>query len=228
MDGLRAIAGQYDLLLIEDACQAHGARYRGRRTGGLGDAAAFSFYPSKNLGAFGDGGFVATNDFELAKRVRMLRNLGTSKKYHHDIKGFNRRLDTLQAAVLQTKLPHLDDRNSSRSNAAAVYQHQLDGLPVILPIEAADIEHVYHLYVVQVADRIALQEYLMKAGIATGIHYPIPVHLQPAYRALGYQSGSFPITEHAASRILSLPMYPGMTRDALTHTTESIRSFYSE
>ena len=228
MDGLRAVADEFDLLLVEDACQAHGARYRGRRTGGLGDAAAFSFYPSKNLGAFGDGGLVATNDVRLADRVRMLRNLGTSEKYHHDIKGFNRRLDTLHAAVLQAKLPHLDDRNESRSNAAAIYQDQLDGLPITTPIEAAHVEHVYHLYVVQVIDRSALQKYLIDLGIATGIHYPIPVHLQTAYRFLGYEPGSFPITEAAASRILSLPMYPGVTADALAHTTESIRSFYTE
>jgi dTDP-4-amino-4,6-dideoxygalactose transaminase len=227
MDSLRRIAEENDLVLIEDACQAHGARYRGTRTGGLGHAAAFSFYPSKNLGAFGDGGMVTTNDARTAERVRLLRNLGASKKYHHTVKGFNRRLDTLQAAVLQAKLAHLDERNESRRETARLYAERLGDLPVDLPKRASNVDHVFHLFVIEVVDRTDLQDHLAEFGVATGIHYPIPVHLQPPYCDLAFGPGSYPVTEGTAERILSLPMYPGMAVEAITHTTDAIRSFYS-
>lgn len=230
MDPILALAQKHDLRVIEDACQAHGARYKGRRTGSLGDAAAFSFYPSKNLGAYGDGGIVVTDDAETAERVRLLRNLGQSVKYHHAIKGFNHRLDTLQATVLCTKLPRLDEANGSRREAAEVYNRLLADLPLNTPQEAPWAEHVYHLYVVEVAEeqREALQAYLAECGVATGIHYPIPIHLQPAYEELGYEAGAFPVTERFAERILSLPMYQGIPAEAVTYAADCIAAFFDE
>jgi dTDP-4-amino-4,6-dideoxygalactose transaminase len=228
MDEIVAIAREHDLLVFEDACQAHGARYGSRRTGSLSDAAAFSFYPSKNLGALGDGGMVVTNDPAVAERLRLLRNLGSSVKYQHDIKGYNHRLDTLQAAVLREKLGHLDDANQSRRRTASLYRDLLAGLPVVLPEPTAAVEHVYHLFVIQVSDRDGLQTHLKKAGVNTGIHYPIPIHLQPAFRDLGYQRGSFPETERIAGEILSLPMYPNMPLEAITHVANSVRCFYPD
>lgn len=227
MDPILAIARRHGLRVVEDACQSHGARYKGRRTGSLGDAAAFSFYPSKNLGAYGDGGMVVTSDADIAERVRLLRNLGQTVKYHHTIKGFNHRLDTLQAAVLCAKLPHLDEANAARRQAAAQYRRELGDLPVVAPVEESWAEHVYHLYVIQVEERDALQAHLSAAGVATGIHYPIPIHVQPAYAELGYQQGDFPETERYAERILSLPMFPGITNEAITYTVDSITAFYN-
>jgi len=226
MDTLVSIAAEHGLVVIEDACQAHGARYRDRRAGALGDAAAFSFYPSKNLGAFGDGGMVVTDDAEVASTLRKLRNLGTSAKYHHEIKGFNRRLDTLQAAVLQVKLCRLDADNASRRRTAALYADLLAGVPVTTPVARGDVEHVFHLFVVEVDDREPLRQHLQTSGVATGIHYPVPIHLQTAYRSLGFRPGSFPVTEASAERILSLPMYPDMPLTAVAHTAASVRAFY--
>ena len=226
MDALNTIAAEHGLVVIEDACQAHGARYRDRQTGCLGDAAAFSFYPSKNLGAFGDGGMIVTDDAEVASKLRKLRNLGTSAKYHHEIKGFNRRLDTLHAAVLQAKLRHLDTDNASRRRTAELYTDLLADVPVVTPSARPDVEHVFHLYVVEVDDRRRLQDHLRAAGVATGIHYPIPIHLQTAYCSLGYRPGTFPVTERSAQHILSLPMYPDMPLTAIAHTAASVRAFY--
>lgn len=227
MDAIVAIARRHGLRVIEDACQAHGARYKGRRTGSLGDAAAYSFYPSKNLGAYGDGGMVVTNDETVAERVKLLRNLGQTVRYHHEIKGFNHRLDTVQAAILCAKLPHLDQGNASRRETAEHFNRLLADLPVTTPKAADWAEHVYHLYVIQVDDREALQAHLSEAGVATGIHYPIPIHLQPAYAELGYKQGDFPVTEEAAKRILSLPMFPGMSHEAIVHTADAIKAFFS-
>lgn len=224
MREIRALADRHGLVIIEDACQAHGARYEGRRTGGLGDAAAFSFYPAKNLGALGDGGAVVTNDPAVAERVRMLRNLGSTVKYQHDIKGFNHRLDTIHAAVLAVKLPLLDQHNALREEAASIYAKLLDGSAVKLPAPAGPGEHVYHLFVVEFAQRDELQAHLGAHGIGTGIHYPVPIHLQPAYGALG-APGRFPVTETVANRILSLPMFPGITREAVERTAETVRAF---
>jgi dTDP-4-amino-4,6-dideoxygalactose transaminase len=226
MDPILAIARKHNLYVIEDACQAHGARYKGRRTGGLGDAAAYSFYPSKNLGAYGDGGMVVTNDAHVAEQVRLLRNLGQSVKYYHQVKGFNHRLDTIQAAILCAKLPHLDEGNASRRETADHFNQLLAGTLVVTPATPAWAEPVYHLYVVQVDDRDGLQAHLAEAGVATGIHYPIPIHLQPAYTELGYKKGDFPVTEQAAARILSLPMYPGMSYEAIVYTVDAIKSFF--
>jgi dTDP-4-amino-4,6-dideoxygalactose transaminase len=228
MDDIVSIAREHDLWVFEDACQAHGARYRGRRTGSLGDAAAFSFYPSKNLGAFGDGGIVVTQDSLVAELLRLLRNLGSSVKYRHDIKGYNHRLDTLQAAILREKLHLLDAGNQSRRRTAGLYQDLLAGLPLTLPETTEASEHVYHLYVIQVSERARLQEHLHERGVSTGIHYPVPIHLQPAFRGLGYERGSFPVTEQIAGRILSLPMYPHMPLEAIAHVAESVRCFFPD
>ncbi|HRO24292.1 MAG TPA: DegT/DnrJ/EryC1/StrS family aminotransferase, partial [Promineifilum sp.] len=203
MDVIRAIARKHNLYVFEDAAQASGARYKGRMAGSLGDAAAFSFYPGKNLGAYGDGGAVTTNDADIAEKIRLLRNIGQKVKYFHEIKGFNNRLDTMQAAVLGVKLPYLNDWNASRRRAAATYADLLVDLPIITPTTADYAEHIFHLYVVRVSDREALMEYLKKAGVATGLHYPIPIHLQPAYAELGYKPGDFPITEAYAETIVS-------------------------
>lgn len=221
-------ARQHGLRVIEDAAQAHGARYKGRRAGSLGDAAGFSFYPGKNLGAYGDGGAVVTDDAALAERVRMLRNLGMQVKYHHEIKGFNHRLDTMQAAVLRVKLHHLDNWNAARRQVARQYDDRLADLPVVTPYTADWAEHIYHLYVIRTENRDALQNYLQQAGIASGLHYPIPIHLQPAYQELGYQEGDFPVTEQIAKEILSLPMYPELDSDAIDYVVNTIKAFIEE
>jgi dTDP-4-amino-4,6-dideoxygalactose transaminase len=228
MEPIRAIARRHGLLVIEDSAQGHGADYCGRRTGSLGDAAAFSFYPGKNLGAYGDAGAVVTNDPVVAERVHLLRNLGQRVKYEHELKGYNHRLDTLQAAVLRVKLPHLDRWNTQRRRAAAEYDRLLADLPVITPRAPAGVEPVFHLYVIRVRDRDGLQAYLQQAGIATGIHYPKPIHLQAAYRELGYQRGDFPITETLADEMLSLPMYAELSNEAIAFIVETIAAYFDK
>ena len=226
MDPILEIARQKDLVVIEDACQAHGAKYKGRRTGSLGDAAAFSFYPAKNLGAFGDAGMVVTQDEKVAETIRILRDLGQRQKYHHEVKGYNHRLDTLQAAVLRVKLKHLDEWNAARRQHASQYNELFTGSQVLTPIEADYAEHVYHLYVIRVKERDALRTYLWdEFSIGTGIHYPIPIHLQRAYQDLGYQRGDFPITEQYADQILSLPMYAELAPEMIEHVTWAIQQY---
>ncbi len=225
MDSIVAIAKKHNLRVIEDACQAHGAQYKGRRAGSMGDAAAFSFYPAKNLGAYGDGGAVVTNDELIDDKIRILRNLGQRVKYHHEIKGFNNRLDTLQAAVLGVKLPHLDSWNDGRRESAADYEELLADLPVVTPKSIDGSEPAYHLYVVRVKNREALQAHLQEAGIASGLHYPIPIHLLSAFEDLGYGEGDFPISEAYAKEILSLPMYPELTRDDVEQVVDAIKKF---
>jgi dTDP-4-amino-4,6-dideoxygalactose transaminase len=222
MDEIASITGRHGLLLVEDACQAHGARYRGRRTGSLGDAAAFSFYPGKNLGAFGDGGAVVTGDPELAEAVRTLRNYGQRRKYDHVRKGFNRRLDTLQAAILRVKLRHLDDWNDRRRSHAAVYEELLGDAGVTLPHASAHVEPVWHLYVVRAPARDALRSSLAELGIQTGIHYPVPIHLQAAYADLDRGRGSFPVTERQAAEIVSLPMYPELEPGLIRRVADAV------
>jgi dTDP-4-amino-4,6-dideoxygalactose transaminase len=208
MDSILDVSRHYRLRVIEDACQAHGARYKGRRVGSLGDAAAFSFYPAKNLGCYGDGGMLVTNDSDLAETVRTLGNYGQTEKYNHVVRGFNRRLDTVQAAILRSKLPHLDTWNRLRRRHAARYTRLLGEAAVETPAADENVEHVWHLYVAQVADRDGLRAHLANNRISTGIHYPTPVHLLPAYADLGYTHGSFPVAEAAARQSLSLPMFP--------------------
>jgi dTDP-4-amino-4,6-dideoxygalactose transaminase len=211
MDAINALAQRYGLKVIEDACQAHGALYKGRCAGGLGDAASFSFYFSKNLGGYGEGGFITTNDDELAHKLRMLRDHGSERRYYHDLVGMNARLDELQAVILRVKLPHLEEWNECRRQNAARYNALLRGLPLILPACCPENKHVYHLYVVRTARRDELQAYLKEQGIATGIHYPVPLHLQRALKELGYRAGDFPVAEGVAGEVLSLPMYPELS-----------------
>jgi dTDP-4-amino-4,6-dideoxygalactose transaminase len=225
MDAITAIARKHGLYVFEDAAQASGARYRGRRAGSLGDAAGFSFYPGKNLGAYGDGGAVTTNDAKIAEKIKLLRNIGQKVKYFHEVKGFNHRLDTMQAAVLKVKLPHLDGWNASRRRAAATYADLLADLPLVTPETADYADHIFHLYVVRVADREPLMERLKELGIATGLHYPIPIHLQPAYAELGYKRGDFPVTEAYAETIVSLPIFPELDDDKVAYVAGAVRDF---
>lgn len=208
---IMALAGKHNLVVIEDAAQAHGAMYAGRRVGSWGHAAAFSFYPGKNLGAYGDGGMVVTGDSAIAEKIRQLRNYGQRVKYEHTSVGTNSRLDTLQAAILRVKLRYLDQWNAARRAHAAAYNALLTEAHCHVPVTAADRTHIFHVYVTQLANRKGAQELLTSRGIATGIHYPIPIHLQEACASLGYRQGDFPATEHAASRILSLPMFAELT-----------------
>lgn len=211
MDPILDIARRRGLAVIEDACQAHGAEYKGRRAGSLGDLGCFSFYPGKNLGAYGEGGMVVTNDAGHARTIRMLRDWGAEKKYHHVLKGFNFRLEGIQGAVLRVKLRHLEQWTQARRAAAARYDALLAGTGVATPHAAEDMRHVYHLYVVRTAQRQAWQDALGAQGIQTGIHYPTPVHLLPAYADLGHRVGDFPHAEQAANEVLSLPMFPELT-----------------
>lgn len=212
LDPLVALARRYGLKVVEDAAQAHGALYRGRACGSLGDAAAFSFYPGKNLGAMGEAGAVTTADARVAERCRVLRDHGQRERYVHVTgEGSNARLDALQAVVLAAKLPRLSAWNDARRRVAACYGERLAGLPLVVPGEAPWARHVFHLYVVQVAARDDVRRELAHAGIATGLHYPVPLHLQEAYRALGYRRGAFPVSERVAERCLSLPMFPHLS-----------------
>ena len=216
MDPITELAEKYNFIVIEDACQAHGAEYfskkeqRWRKAGSMGIASAFSFYPGKNLGAFGEAGAVTTNDENIARTIRMLRDHGQPKKYFHDIEGYNGRLDAIQAGILSIKLRHLQKWNEKRRTSAYQYNDllkQIDG--IILPYEPEWSKAVYHLYVIRTQKRDELQEFLLKNNIFTGLHYPVPLHLQKAYEGLRQKNGSFTISEKAASEIISLPMYPG-------------------
>ena len=231
MDPILELARRYNLVVIEDACQAHGAEYfsraqnRWRKAGSMGHAAAFSFYPGKNLGACGEAGAVTTNDEDLTQKIRMLRDHGQAKKYYHDVEGYNGRLDAIQAGILERKLRNLDKWNQQRQECAGRYRMALASLAedLILPIEAG--RPVYHLYVVRHREREALQAHLTAKEIGTGIHYPIPLHLQNAYRGLGYEGGDFPVAEKVASEILSLPMYPNLTALQQQTVVEAISEF---
>lgn len=225
MDAIMEIARRHNLPVIEDACQAHGAIYKGRRAGGLGTLAAFSFYFSKNLGAYGEAGMVTTNDAELARKVRMMRDHGSEKRYYHEMLGWNGRLDELQAAVLRVKLPHLEHWNALRRQHAATYQRALAGSGVQTPHAAAYNQHVYHLYVIRLAQREALRAWLNERGIGTGIHYPVPTHLQQSFASAGYALGSLPVTEQVAGEVLSLPMYPELTDEQIKGVAAAIREF---
>jgi dTDP-4-amino-4,6-dideoxygalactose transaminase len=222
MAEIMAIARRHKLLVVEDACQAHGARYRGKRVGSIGDIGAFSFYPGKNLGAYGDAGALTTNNREIADTVRKMRNYGQSKKYHHEYLAWNRRMDTLQAAVLRAKLPHLDSWNAARRRHASVYEELLAGSGVTTPRAAPEREHVFHLYVIETDGRDEMLEHLAQEGVHAGIHYPIPIHEQKAYTSFGKGPGSFPVTEKAAPRLLSLPMYAELSEEQLRLVADSV------
>lgn len=207
MDPIMEIARRHDLIVIEDAAQAHGAEYKGRRVGAIGDLGCFSFYPGKNLGAYGEGGAVTTNNESFAQEVRAYRDWGQRKKYYHELKGFNYRLEGMQGAVLRVKLRYLDDWTEKRRGHAAHYNTLLSQTTVGIPQAASDRRHVYHIYAIRSPRRDLLQAHLSSSGVQTGIHYPIPVHLQKAYLDIGYSRGDFPVSEAASTEVLSLPMF---------------------
>jgi len=226
MDPIMEIARDHNLAVVEDACQAHGALYKGRKAGSLSTVGCFSFYPGKNLGAYGEGGAIVTQDEETANKIRMLRDHGQAKKYFHDMEGYNGRLDAIQAGVLRIKLKRLSDWNQSRQENAALYNELLSGTDgITLPFEADFARSVYHLYVILVDDRDGLQTFLGDKGIATGLHYPLPLHLQKAYEHLDYKEGSFPVTEKVAKTLLSLPMFPELKQEQIEYVAASIKEF---
>ena len=212
MDPILEFARRHDLFVIEDAAQAHGAKYKGRRLGTMGDVGSFSFYPGKNLGAFGEAGAVITEDFQLQEKIRVLRDHGQTRKYRHTMVGWNCRMDGIQAAVLSVKLQHLNRGNALRRQHALQYDEALEGVEeVIRPVAASYAEHVYHIYAIRVRERDEVMWRLNEKGIQCGVHYPVPIHLQQAYRSLGYQAGSFPVSEQIALEFISLPMFPELT-----------------
>jgi dTDP-4-amino-4,6-dideoxygalactose transaminase len=226
MDPILNIAKSHGLKVIEDAAQAHGAKYKGKCIGGLGDAAGFSFYPGKNLGAFGDGGAVTTNDIAIRDRIRVLRNYGSSVKYQHEVKGYNSRLDELQAAILRVKLRKLDEWNERRMGIAEIYYNEMKQLSdVVLPVVPEWADPVWHLFVIRHDKRSMLQKWLQSKGIGTGIHYPVPPHLQSAYSNLDFHPGSLPITEKIHKEVLSLPMGPSMSNEDAQQVVNAINSF---
>lgn len=233
MDPILELAARYKLAVVEDACQAHGAEYyskkqhRWLKAGSIGRAAAFSFYPGKNLGACGEGGAITTHDEDLARKAAMLRDHGQSKKYYHDVEGYNGRLDSLQAGILRIKLRHLSRWNEQRRASARIYDELLAplGESIVRPVDSNSSKSVYHLYVVRTQLRDDLQKHLTDAGIGTGIHYPIPIHLQAAYASMGWKRGDFPHAEAAANEILSLPMFAGLTADQQRRVAETISAF---
>ncbi|HEX7973448.1 MAG TPA: DegT/DnrJ/EryC1/StrS family aminotransferase [Anaerolineales bacterium] len=228
MDPLLEIARRRKLLVIEDACQAHGAKYKGRKAGSLGDMAAFSFYFTKNLGAYGEGGMVTTRHDDLDKRVRMLRDHGSEKRYYHEYLGTNGRLDEIQAAALRVKLPYLDHWNERRRANADLYRKALAGLEVTLPVEASGNHHVYHLFVIRTPRREALRARLNECGIGTGIHYPVPIHQQQVFERLGLPTPSLPVTERVVTEILSLPMYAELKPEQIERVAAEVKRFIIE
>lgn len=222
MDPIMEIARRRNLVVIEDAAQAHGAEYKGRRAGSIGDMGCFSFYPGKNLGAYGEGGLVTTGNPEFARTIRMLRDWGAEKKYHHVLKGYNFRMEGIQGAVLRVKLRYLEGWTEARRTAAAHYDRMLAGTGVPTPWAAPNVRHVYHVYAIRTSERARWQAELSEQGIQTGIHYPIPVHLQPAFAELGHKVGDFPESEAAANSVLSLPMFPEITQAQCATVSEAI------
>jgi len=227
MDSIMDIAREYHLFVVEDAAQSHGAEYKGRKTGSIGHAAAFSFYPAKNLGAFGEAGMVTTSSEKVAQFVRLFRNHGSQSKYSHIIEGHNMRMEELQGAVLNVKLKYLDKWNEARRLNAKIYNRLLEGLDgVILPEEAENVKHVYHLYVIRARKREKLSQFLSEKEIESGFHYKFPLHLQKAYKYLGYKAGDLPVTEKVMGEVISLPMFPELTRDQIEYVAQSIKEFY--
>ena len=223
MDPILEIARKHNLAVIEDAAQAHGAEYKGRRCGSLGDVACFSFYPGKNLGAYGEGGAIVTNNDQYAKTMRMMRDWGQETKYHHVVKGFNYRMEGFQGAILGVKLKHLEQWTETRRAHARRYKELLEAISIECPQEAPDTRHVFHVYAIRISERERLQQQLQAAGIGTAIHYPIPVHLQKSFAHLGYKAGDFPVSEGLANTVLSLPMYPEMTETHISEVIEALR-----
>lgn len=228
MDQINSIAKEHGLYVIEDACQAHGAKYNGRKAGSMGDAGCFSFYPGKNLGAYGEAGAVTTNDDNIAEKIKMLRDHGQSKKYYHSLIGWNARMDGIQGAILSVKLKYLNDWNKLRRKHAEKYAELLSSVKkVITPEEASYNEHIYHIYAIRVNERDKLMAYLADKGISCNIHYPVPIHLQDAYDMLKLNKGRFPIAEKCAAEYLSLPMYAELTADQINWVANQIKVFYA-
>jgi len=231
MDALLEIAKEYNLRVIEDCCQAIGSEYKGKKAGSFGDTGCFSFFPSKNLGAYGDGGMVVTDEEEIAKKTKMLRAHGSVDKYNHIVEGRNSRLDELQAAILRVKLKHLGGWNEARRRNAGIYNDYFSraGLDsrLILPKEQPNSKHTFHVYVIRVKNRDRLRDFLSSEGTQTGIHYPIPLHLQTVYKKLGFKKGDFPNSELAANEIVSLPMYPHISEEEISHVTDLVLRFIS-
>jgi dTDP-4-amino-4,6-dideoxygalactose transaminase len=231
MDAILELADRYRLIVVEDACQAHGAEYFSRKhnrwmkAGSMGRAAAFSFYPGKNLGACGEAGAATTNDGAIAKAMKMIRDHGQAQKYYHDMEGYNGRLDAIQAGLLHVKLMHLAKWNAERRERAAEYHRLLETADIVLPFEPQNSRAIYHLYVIRTADREGFMEHLKQAGIGTGIHYPIPLHLQKAYASMGYKNGDFPNTERASAEIVSLPMFPQLTAPQQARVVDAVQKF---
>jgi dTDP-4-amino-4,6-dideoxygalactose transaminase len=223
MDPILEFAHMHGLFVIEDAAQAHGAEYKGRKGGTMGDAGCFSFYPGKNLGAFGEAGAVVTNNTELGKKIKILRDHGQAQKYHHSLVGWNCRMDGIQAAVLSIKLRHLEEANLLRREHALEYNRAFAGIDEVrTPFEASYAQHVYHVYAVRLQERDAIRRHLQEKGVGCAVHYPIPIHLQEAYRDLGYKEGAFPIAEHLAEEFLSLPMFPELTEEQIEYVASCV------
>ena len=225
MDVIKEIADKHNLMILEDACQAHNATFNNKKAAYYGDAAAFSFYPSKNLGAYGDSGAVITNNNEIAEKIKLLRDHSRISKYEHIEEGFSSRMDGIQAAVLDIKLKYLEKWTEMRRKNAKLYNELLENIDVVTPIENKKTKHVYHLYVIRTKERDKMIEFLNKNRISTGIHYPVPLHLQPAYKHLGYKKRDFPVTEKYADEILSLPMFPELTEEQISYVCEKIKEF---
>ncbi|MBN4065742.1 DegT/DnrJ/EryC1/StrS family aminotransferase [Candidatus Amoebophilus asiaticus] len=227
MDTLKEIAKRKNIYLVEDAAQAHLAEYNGQKVGGLGDIASFSFYPGKNLGAYGEGGAVTTNNDELAEKIRMIRDQGQSQKYYHDVYGHNYRMEAIQGAILGVKFNYLDEWTNKRRKAVAKYREALANIEDIrLPEELSYAKHVYHLFVLQVSKRDEMQKYLQENGISSGLHYPIPLHLQSCFKHLGYKQGTFPNTEKLAENCLSFPVYPEITEEQIDYVTSKVYEYF--
>jgi dTDP-4-amino-4,6-dideoxygalactose transaminase len=228
MSPIMEIANRYDLKVIEDAAQAIGAKYKGRKVGGIGHLGCFSFFPSKNLGCFGDGGLITTNDGDLAEMCRLMRAHGSKPKYYHKYVGGNFRLDTLQAAILSVKLPHLEKWHEGRRRNAAWYDKALADLPIVLPVVRPDNDSIYNQYTIRVPDgrRDALRQHLTSAGVGTEIYYPVPMHLQECFACLGYKTGDMPASEAAAGEVLSIPIYPELKQEQMQHVAHIIKDFY--
>jgi dTDP-4-amino-4,6-dideoxygalactose transaminase len=226
MEAVLALARKHGLFVVEDACQAHGAFYKGKRAGSLGHAAAFSFYPTKNLGGCGDGGIVVTDDAAVAEQVRAMRNCGQREKYIHELPPFNHRMDTLQAAILRVKLRYLESWIEARRRNAALYTQLLAGSDLVTPVEAPGATHVYHLYVIRTTRRDGLLAHLQQQGIGAAIHYPVPIHLQPFYAGNGFRPGQFPVTERVCDQVLSLPMFPELTESQVEYVVTQVHRFF--
>ncbi|MBI3355082.1 MAG: DegT/DnrJ/EryC1/StrS family aminotransferase [Nitrospirae bacterium] len=224
MEKIKELAAEYKLKIIEDCAQSFGAEYKGKKTGAIGDAGCFSFFPSKNLGCYGDGGMVVTNDDNMAEKIRMLRNHGQKVRYYHSIIGYNSRLDEIQAGILRVKLKRIDEYNKKRRENAHLYTEKLKGINIITPSEPEGYYHVFHQYSIRTSKRDSIQKGLTEAGIASAIYYPVPLHLQESYKDLGYKKGDFPVSEAIASDIISLPMYPELTEAQIDEVCKVIKA----